>query len=160
MHFKVWLICFFFSWTVLRSLVNPVLAMCSLITSWMGQHCLTCNSLPHWLSSVYNMPLFWKVNCYKFADNKHASLGNLWWTGLHDSHNTSQKQFVLYLLNVHLYICILSCNMFWRASTVVCIFINEAFCDFMHQALERSIKLVFMPAVQSIYELKCSALYK
>lgn len=89
----------------------------------------TVSHLKHFTSSsVYNMPLFWKVKHHKIA-NKYASRCNLWWTGLHDSHNTSQKYVILYLLNVHLYICILSCNIFWQAPIVVCIFINEAFCD-------------------------------
>lgn len=48
-------------------------------------------------------------------------------TGLHDSHNTSQEYVILYLLNVHLYICILSCNIFWQASIFGCIFLNEDF---------------------------------
>lgn len=132
---------------------------CPLNTSWMGQQCLTWNSVPQAQSTICHH--FERSNITKFAD-KHASRCNLWWTGLHDSHNTSQKYVILYLLNVHLYICILSCNIFWQASIVFCIFINEAFCDFMHKAWEWLIKLVPMPAVECIYfyELKCSALYK
>lgn len=89
----------------------------------MGQQCLTCNGLPQRLSSVRNTPSFWKVKHCKIADNKHASPGNLWWTDLHDSHNTSQEYFILCIYWMYIYIFVYEAVIYFcQASIVVCIF--------------------------------------
>ena len=46
---------------------------------------------------------------------------------------TSQEYFIFYLLNVPVYICILSCNIFWQVDFAVLLFVQDAtFYDLLH----------------------------
>uniref|UniRef100_A0A0E9X4U4 Uncharacterized protein n=1 Tax=Anguilla anguilla TaxID=7936 RepID=A0A0E9X4U4_ANGAN len=49
---------------------------------------------------------------------------------LHNSHHTSEGYFIFYLLNV--YMCILSCNIFWRVSSAVYFFYSAYLFFFLN----------------------------
>lgn len=88
------------------SIWNPVFATCFLITSWMGQQFTSVTEL-----RLQHALILKRSHITQSLTNKYASRGKLWWTGLLVSHNTAQD-YCIYG-NVHLYICILSCNIFF-----------------------------------------------